>query len=45
MIQGLVGGVNVLISEGRAVVGGGLLKMFGYKLIVDYKGDSVTLEK
>src|SRR3989344_6849747 len=30
--------VNVLISEGRAVLGGGLLKMFGYKLIVDYKG-------
>ena len=37
--------VNVLISEGRAVVGGGLLKMFGYKLIVDYKEDSVMLEK
>jgi len=37
--------VNVLISEGRAVIGGGLLKLFGYKLIVDYKEDSVTLEK
>lgn len=37
--------VSVLISEGRAVIGGGLLKMFGYKLIVDYKNGSVTLEK
>ena len=37
--------VNVLISEGQAVIGGGLLKSFGYKLIVDYKEDLVTLEK
>lgn len=37
--------VNVLISEGRAVIGGGLLKLFGYKLIVDYKKASVALEK
>lgn len=37
--------VNVLISDGPAVIGGGLLRLFGYKLTVDYKVDSVTLEK
>jgi len=37
--------VNVLIAEGRAVLGGGLLKMFGYKLMVDYKNGSVMLER
>jgi len=37
--------MNVLISEGPAVIGGGLLKLFGYKLVVDYKNDSVALEK
>lgn len=43
-MEGATQEVNVLISEGPAVIGGGLLKLFGYKLIVDYKGDSVVLE-
>lgn len=37
--------VDVLIAEGPPVIGGGLLKLFGYKLVVDYKGDSVSLER
>jgi len=37
--------VNVLISEGPAVIGGGLLKLFGHKLTIDYKRESVALEK
>jgi hypothetical protein len=44
-MEGITHEVGALISNGPAVVGGALLKRFGYKLIVDYKDNSVVLEK
>lgn len=44
-MEGVVNEVNVLICMGLAVVGAGLLKRFGYKLTIDFKYNSVTLEK
>lgn len=44
-MEGVTKEVNTLISEGPAVIGGGLLKLFEYRLIVDYKRGSVELEK
>jgi len=44
-MEGITHEVTALISNGPAVIGGALLRRFGYKLIVDYKEDSVALEK
>ena len=44
-MEGITEEVNVLISEGLATIGVGLLKKFGYRLIVDFKYSSVVLEK
>lgn len=37
--------VDVLITEGMPVVGVGLLKRFGFKLTIDFKDNTVLLEK
>ena len=44
-MEGTTYKVDVLICEGIAVVGVKLLKRFGYKLVIDFKGNSVNLEK
>ena len=44
-LEGITEEVNVLIAEGLAAIGVGLLKRFGYKLIVDFKYNSVVLER
>lgn len=44
-MEGIKEEVTVLICKGMAVVGVGLLKRFGYKLVIDFKYNSVTLEK
>jgi clan AA aspartic protease len=45
MMEGVKREITALISSGPAVVGGTLLKHFSYKLIVDYRSESVLLEK
>jgi clan AA aspartic protease len=44
-MEGITHEVSALISNGPPVVGGTLLKRFGYKLIVDYKTNIVVLER
>lgn len=44
-IEGAVNMVNVLISKGMPVIGVGLLKRFGYALNINFKYDTLTLQK
>lgn len=44
-MEGAVNMVNVLISKGISVIGVGLLKRFGYILNINFKQDSLTLQK
>lgn len=44
-MEGRTEEVNVLITKGMPVVGVGLLKRFGFKLTIDFKENTVFLEK
>ena len=45
LMEGTMEEVSVLITPGTGAIGTGLLKRFGYKLIVDFKNSKVQLEK
>lgn len=44
-MEGVTNMVTVLISKGMPIVGVGLLKRFGYTLNIDFKYNSLTLQK
>ncbi len=44
-MEGVANVVSVLVSEGMPIVGVGLLKKFGYTLNVDFKYDTLFLER
>ena len=37
--------VSVLVAQGTPIIGVGLLKRFGYALNINFKNDSLTLQK
>lgn len=45
VMEGVTEEVNVLVTQGMPVIGAGLLKRFGFKLTIDFKGNTVLLEK
>lgn len=44
-MEGVANVVSVLISQGTSIVGVGLLRRFGYALNIDFKYNSLTLQK
>lgn len=44
-MEGAKNTVSVLISEGTPIIGVGLLKKFGYNLNINFKTESIILER
>jgi clan AA aspartic protease len=44
-MEGTVNVVNVLIAEGMTIVGVGLLRRFGYAFNIDFRYNSLVLQK
>ena len=44
-MEGIKNDVNVFVSGGIPTIGVGLLKRFGYNLNIDFKNDSLVLQK